>query len=131
MGLHISDIREFYEKGHYTYKDNNAEVNLKRLPEDYIFDEDLSVRRNRELVAGHNKKIDYYRKNKYEKQTELDKKLTNDVVEYIKEYYELTDKQARIVESWVYREKHAFMCDYFSSIDTFAEFADDLINYAD
>jgi hypothetical protein len=131
MGLHISDIRELYEKGHYTYKYNITDVNIKRLPEDYVFDEDLSVRRNRELVAEHNKKIDDYHKNKRERQAELDKKLTNDVVEYIKEYYELTDKQARIVESWVYREKHAFMCDYFSYIDTFAEFADDLINYAD
>ena len=52
-------------------------------------------------------------------------------LEYIKEYYELTDKQARIVQAWVYREHHSFMCDYFSYIDTFAEFADDLINYAD
>lgn len=132
MGLHISDIRDFYDKGQYTYRDSAVDAaTLKRLPEDYVFDEDLSVKRNRELVAEHNKKIEDYFKNKAEKQAELDKKLTNDVVEYIKEYYELTDKQARIVQAWVYREHHSFMCDYFSYIDTFAEFADDLINYAD
>jgi hypothetical protein len=37
--------------------------------------------------------------------------------------YGLTEKQAYQVESFTYLEKHAFMCDYFGYIDTYADFA--------
>jgi hypothetical protein len=129
MGLHISEIRELYEQGHYTYKPKDA-IPPKHMP-DYVFDENLSVKRNREMVVEHNKRVDELKLDRSEKQAELNKKLTEAVVEYIKEYYELTDRQARIVEGFTYREKHAFMCDYFSGIDTFAEFADILVNQED
>lgn len=131
MGLHISDIRDNYDKGLYSvshYAEFKDMLDLVKLPSNHVFDEELSVKRNREMVEEYNQDIENKRKIKLEKQTELDKQLTDDVVEYIKEYYELTDRQARIVEGWVYREKHAFMCDYFSSIDTFAELADLLVN---
>jgi hypothetical protein len=43
-------------------------------------------------------------------------------------YYDLTEKQARILENFVYQEHHSYMGDYFSYIDTFADLADDLVN---
>ena len=126
MGLHISDIQDFYNRGHYTYVPEET-IPAKLMP-DHIFDEDLSVKRNREMVVEHNQRVDELKAIKSERQAELNKKLTEDVVEYIKEYYNLSDKQARIVEQWVYREHHSFMYDYFQYVDTFAEFADDLVN---
>ena len=133
MGLHISDIREFYEKGHYTAKFPVGvdKFDRTKLSANYIFDEELSVKRNREMVVEHNQLVDELERSHREKQAELYNKLTNDVVEYIKEYYDLTDKQARTVESFVYREHHSFMCDYVSYIDTFAEFASNLVNSED
>ena len=132
--LHISAIRDAYNKGEYSvyhYANFQEMPNLTKLPSDYVFDEDLSVKRNREMVEEYNQNIDRQRTAKREKQAELDRQLTEDVVNYIKEYYNLTDRQARLVESWTYQEKHACMCDYFSSIDTFAEFADDLVSIKD
>jgi hypothetical protein len=126
MGLHINEIRELYDNGHYTYK--SEEVIPSKFMPDHVFDENLSVKRNREMVVEHNKRVDELKLAKSTKQAELNKKLTEAVVEYIKEYYELTDRQARIVEGFTYREHHSFMCDYFSYIDTFAEFADILVN---
>lgn len=129
--LYISDIRDNYNKGVYSvshYAEFKDMLNLVKLPANHVFDEELSVRRNREMVEEYNQDIENKRNLKREKQAELDKKLTDDVVEYIREYYELTERQARIVEGWVYREKHAFMEDYFSSIDSFAELADILVN---
>ena len=126
MGLHINDIRQLYNNGEYTVK-YDIGSNCK-LPDTHIFDEELSVKRNREMVVEHNQKIDELKATQRQKQFELDKALTEDVVSYIKENYELTDKQARIVEQWVYREHHSFMCDYFSYIDTFADFAERLLN---
>ena len=132
MGLHISDIRENYDTGKYSvgynYPGEFPEEAMKKLPADHVFDEDLSVKRNREMVIEHNDKVEQLRARKRSLQADLDRKLTEDVVKYIEENYDLTPAQARIVEMWVYREKHSFMGDYFSSIDTFAEFADDIAN---
>lgn len=125
--LHIDEIRKLYEQGHYTFK-LPEDANIKTLPVDYIFDEDLSVRRNRELVEEHNSKVEDLKRRKRAGQEDLNRQLTYDVIEYIKESYDLTEAQARIVEMFVYREHHSFMCDYFSYIDTFAEFADDIAN---
>ena len=54
--LHITEIREQYNNGHYTYKDPIGR-DKTRLPENYIFDENLSVKRNRELVIEHNQQV--------------------------------------------------------------------------
>jgi hypothetical protein len=127
--LHIEDIRARYNIGYYTasYHLNTTEK-LSKLPEDYIFDEDLSVKRNREMVAEHNEKVVQQQTFKREKQLELDKQLTEDVIEYITDSYNLTLKQAKLVEQWVYKNYHSCMCDYFSYIDDAAEFADTLVN---
>ena len=125
--LHIDEIRELYNKGHYTYKDK-INQDKKRLPEDYVFDENLSVKRNREMVQEHNDEVERFKRIKQVKQADLNRQLTEDVVAYIKENYNLTEVQARLVEMFTDQEKHSFMCDYFSYIDTFAEFADDIAN---
>lgn len=132
--LHLSYIRELYSNGAYSassYKEFNELSRLTKLPDNYVFNEELSVKRNRELVEEHNSKIEALKTKKRVKQSELDRKLTDDVVAYIKEYYDLNERQARLVENWVYREKHAFISDYFDNIDTFAEFAYGLLDIKD
>jgi hypothetical protein len=124
MALHIDTIREDYEKGRYTMAINCA----KMFPEDYVFDENLSVKRNRELVVERNQEVTELRKQQRNKQLELTNRLREDVTAYIEENYELSNRQAHLVESWVYSEKHSFMCDYFSSIDSFADFAETIVN---
>lgn len=122
--MHIDEIRNSYNRGEYTYKvDIPKKVNL-----DHVFDEELSVRRNRELAQEHNDKVDQMQRDKNRKQRELSEQLTKDVVEYIMAFYNLTEKQARILESFVYDEHHSYMGDYFTYIDTFADFADNLVN---
>ena len=123
--MDINEIRNKYNAGDYTYKVTiPAKVSI-----DHVFDEELSVKRNRELAAEHNYNIDIMQKDKRMKQRDLDKQLTKDVVDYITENYSLNREQARIVESFIFEEKHACMYDYFEAIDTFASFADDLVNY--
>ena len=127
--MYIEDIREWYNYGRYKAKFEDELI--KKLPLDHVFDEDLSVKRNREMVIDHNQKADEQRAERNAKQAELDRQLTNDVVTYLKEHFDFNERQARIVESWVYKEKHSFMIDYFNSIDIFAEFAYDLLNIND
>ena len=122
--MDISEIREKWETGYYTYKTDIP----KKVSDDHIFDEDLSVRRNRELVKEHNDRVDSLKELANKIQGELNLQFSFDVEEYIRNTYGLNEAQARKVESFVYREHHAFMCDYFSYIDTYAEFASDIIS---
>jgi hypothetical protein len=123
MAMDISEIRAKYDAGGYTYKIDIP----KKVWDDHIFDEELSVRRNRELAKEHNDNVDRLQKDANRIQGELHKQLTDDIVEYIMAYYDLTEKQARLVENFVYQEHHSFMCDYFSYIDTYADFAFQLL----
>ena len=123
MAMDISEIRGKYNAGDYYYR---VEI-PKKVPLDCVFDEELSVRRNRELAIEHNEKIDQMRQEKVERQRELEQKLTNDVVEYLMAYYDLDERQARILEGFVYEHYHSYMGDYFSNIDTFADLAFQLL----
>ena len=123
MALNIDEIRNKYNAGEYTYK---VEIPKKVKP-DHVFDDELSVRRNRELVIEHNDKVDQMQRDKNRKQAELSERLTTDVVEYIKAYYDLDERQARILENFVYQQYHSCMSDYFGYIDTFADLAFQLL----
>lgn len=122
--MDINEIRKKYDNGGYTY---NADI-PKKVRDDYIFDEELSIKRNRELIKEHNQKVDELIAEAQKQQNLLHWQLTEDVINYIAENYYLNEVQARKVERFVYQEHHSFMCDYFSYIDTFAEFAETLIN---
>ena len=121
--MDISEIRERYNNGCYNYQ---TEIPSKVF-DNHIFDENLSVKRNREMVAEHNQKVEDMKKEKNQKQAELYKQLTNDVVEYIVDSYDMSEEQARIVERFVYAEKHSFMNDYFSWIDEVAYMVEDVV----
>lgn len=122
--MDINEIRAKYDAGDYTYKSDIP----KKVWDDHIFDEDLSVKRNRELAKEHNENVERLWKEAQKKQNILHWQLTEDVIKYITENYPLNEVQARKVERFVYQEHHSFMCDYFSYIDTYASFASDLIN---
>ena len=126
MVHHISAIGSLYSQGYYTDRIESEYKN--KVPENHVFDEELSVRRNREMAIEHNAKVEEERAAHYKRQSELDKRLKEDVIAYILDNYDLTPAQAKIVEHWVYVEKHSYMMDYFSNIDVFAAFADEIVN---
>ena len=121
--MDIIEIRESYNNGYYTC---HMEIPA-RVKDTQVFDENLSVKRNREMVAEHNQKVENMKREKQNKQAELYRQLTNDVVAYIVDSYDMSEKQARIVERFVYTEKHSFMCDYFSWIDEVASMVEEIV----
>lgn len=121
--MDISEIRDNYNNGHYTC---NMEI-LARVKENYVFDENLSVKRNREMVAEHNQIVEDMKRKKQDKQAELYRQLTDDVVAYIVDSYNISEEQARIVEGFVYTEKHHCMHDYFYFIDEVARMVEEVI----
>lgn len=122
--MNIAEICKKYDKGDYTYK---SPVILNKVSDNHVFDENLSVKRNRELAIEHNKHVDEMHAEAQKKQNMLYWQLTDAVIKYIVENYTLTEVQARQVERFVYSEHHAFMHDYFSYIDTYAAFAEELL----
>lgn len=121
--MDIEEIRTKYNNGDYKY---TVDIPAK-VPLYHVFDEELSVKRNRELAEEHNATVDNIVKEKRSKQQELDTQLTNDVVEYLVNICGLSLRQARVIESFAYQEHHSYMGDYFSYIDTYADLAEELL----
>lgn len=72
---------------------------------DYIWDEDLTIRQNRELTAQHNATIDEEIKAMQAKYNEAEEEYNAAVIKYIKEQFDYTDvncndAQARIIWSF-------------------------------
>lgn len=122
--MDISEIRAAWDAGEYYVKMDVPQ----KVREDHVFDENLSVKRNREMVEEHNANVKRMQDEKWRIQGELSRKLTNDVVEYLMGAYDFTRKQAERVQSYVYTEKHSFMGDYFSAIDEIADMVRDVLD---
>ena len=121
--MDIREISEKYHNGEYTHHIKYG----NKVADNYVFDEDLSVRRNREMVEEHNARVEAEKKEAYAKQAELYKKLTHDVCCYITENYDISYELATKIQQFCYTEKHHDMYAYFDYIDTIAEFVYDII----
>lgn len=110
----IEEIKNDYEAGLYTVSYTSIP---KKLPENYIFDEDLTVKQNKAKVIEYNKTIDLKKKEFYKLKAETNKKFTNDIIDYITNEYNFSVNQSSLIEAHVYEKEHAFMDDYFFEID--------------
>ena len=130
--MDISEIKSKYFCGYY---DADSKVNMTesteiipvKVKDDHVFDENLSVKRNREMVIEHNNKVDELIAKQRKKQADLNKQLNSDIIEYLIDTYDLTYNQACVVERFTYDEKHSYMYNYFDYLDTFAQFAEELL----
>ena len=122
--MDISEIEQAYKNGEYS-----CDIKIpEKVSLNHVFDEELSVRKNREMAIEHNKKADDIRIEYHTKVCELNRKLQNDVINYISNVYNMTKEQAHFIEGYVYAEKHSFMSDYFSSIDDAASLVEHVLN---
>lgn len=108
----LRTVKDRFFSGYYSmgYSENKIRV----LPENYIFDEEKSVRWNKEAVAQWNNEVDtrraQYRKDKADKE----RQLHIDVADCIAREYNLTAEQAALVEDKAYEIGHSAMSDYFA-----------------
>lgn len=124
------DINEIRDRFHAGYYDCKIDIPQK-LPDNYVFDENLSVKRNREMVLEHNQTVENLKRSRVQKQAELEKQQRDDVVGYLLLNYFFNEKQARIVESYTYAQYHYCIYEYLSNIDDVAQFAEKLISERD
>ena len=121
--MNISDIRKKFHEGGYTVCMDIP----SKVSDSHVFDEDLSVKQNRQMVVEHNAKVDQLRQQKNDRQNELSRQLSNDVIRYILDNYDIAETQARIVETFIYQEKHSSMTDYFSYIDSLCQMVEEVL----
>lgn len=113
----INEIKRDFNNGGYF-----CHISIpKRVSENHVFDADLSVRKNREMVKEHNEKIQKLREEKSKQNSVLAKKLSEDIVKYLVGEYGFTKKQAEQIEKFAYNKYHSYMNDYFYAIDEMAE----------
>lgn len=122
--MDIQKIIEKYNQGEYKH-DYSYKSKVKL---DHVFDENLSVKQNREMAIKHNADIDIERANHRSAQIILEEKLDHDIICYITESYDLDYNTAKKVQQFCYKEKHHCMHDYFYYIDTIASFVEGLFD---
>ena len=115
----ISEIRQDYRDGKFSYHEDVA----AKVPADHVWDENKTVKENREMTEAHNKQVDEGKKRVRDKQNALFAEMREAVVRYIMDTSDLPHDLASKVESFVYAEHHSYMEDYFSSINEMADFA--------
>lgn len=120
--MYISDIKEDWRDGKYSFF---IDIPTK-VKADHVFDENLSVKKNREMAMEHNKMVDDMQAECLSKRAALEKQLRDDVVDYIVEYYSISQAQAEIIEQYVYG--NCGICkEYFNCIDEIASLTEDIL----
>lgn len=107
MTLYLSEINDKYRNGDYTNK-MPSPYDLKSYSKNHIFDEDKSVKWNKEQVELKNKEkhdaIKKYREESYRLSSQLDE----DIKKAIAKEYTFNEKQAEIVFIHAYQEHHSY-----------------------
>lgn len=120
----INEIQKDYANGCYT-------VPRPEMPEfvsfGYVFDEDKSVRENKEMVRAHNEAAQKAR-NDYKLQLDQQEiRMRNDVKEYIAGAYGMSMASVDIVERYTWEEYHSSVYDYLTAIEDVAEMVSDVV----
>lgn len=101
----FNQIKRKYDAGEYKAE----KPSIFKLRENYVFDEDLSVRKNRELVEEHNQRV-YAAWREYNANEGIAKqKLEDDLIEAIIQCSEIDIKKetAKVIYDFAYREYHS------------------------
>lgn len=120
----IGEIQKDYASGCYAVPHPEMP---EFVPLGYIFDEDKSVRENREMVNTHNEEAKKAR-NDYRLQLDQQEiRMRNDVKEYVAGAYGMSMASADIIERYTWEEYHSAVYDYLTAIEDVAEMVSDVV----
>lgn len=121
----IYALRNMYNAGYYNAPTPDSK--MKRLQDDHVFDENQSVRWNRDKVAKWNDKVDKYLNSIKMEASKKQDDLHADAAKSLMEEFGFNQKQAEIIENHVYSDKHSCMNDYFYELKCIGELIHDVI----
>lgn len=119
QNFYVEDIKKRYEDGEY--KGTMEYPKQRRYMEKTIFDENKSVKWNREEVARRNAERDQAFKEYREEESRQSARLTEDCIQALMFEYKFNRKQAEKIHEYTYREKHDSMNDFFIYLEEFAD----------
>ncbi len=97
-------------------------------PSTYIFDEEKSVRWNREQVDAYNQKTSELRREAVECRAQSRRNLDKAVVDYMVEYEADSDTPRSVVEKVVARAQQDHDDDWWNYLSEYLEFAEDILD---
>ena len=99
----------------------------KRLPSDFVFDENKSVKWNREMVIKTNSETEERKKLKRDFEFVGKDIIRESIIKDIVKYYHLTEASARLIHSKVADEACDRDVDYMDNIDWIIDMIDDYV----
>lgn len=127
MSKSLAEIREMYDKAYAM----STTPGIRLFKKDHVFDEDKSVRWNREAVERNNDRY-YAEVAKLQRAREV---AIHDATEALREYIKdnsrigFTDEQVTIIYNYLYSRYHHCWSDFMASVDETIDMFDDFAQY--
>ncbi|WP_442637717.1 hypothetical protein [Rossellomorea marisflavi] len=119
--LTVQDVLKKVQNGEYDVHRDQV-VTLKKVNKNHVFDEDLSVKRNQELIEQNNEAYDAQCKEYLDKRRELGSQLVQDSVSALAEEHCVSTEHATVIYDYAYRESHSSgMHEVFDTADELFE----------
>ncbi len=99
-------------------------------PKDFVFDEDKSVKWNREERDRANEAVRIEKERLRKVHSDLEEEATDISLKYIMQEAHMNEKQASLLWSYVFEEYHSYMNDVFSNLDELIELHNEIVNAA-
>ncbi|MED0951494.1 hypothetical protein P4T70_25900 [Bacillus mobilis] len=100
----------------------------RKFSEKHVFDEEKSVKWNREEVERQNEQLKQRKTEWNSEKGRLNAKLQNDCIQILKEDYNMNEAQAEKLYGYVYQEKHSYMNDFFIHLEEFAKVTKEILS---
>lgn len=121
MLITVDDVITKYERGEYNV--DRSDYKLTKLASDYVFDEDLTIKVNRQLIEKYNLEVEQDLKRFREDTLSLDEKLIQELGLALSSKYELSDNVGIHIARMAYDKYHGNMSVFFEE----AEYLSDVV----